>query len=282
MKKFASFLLGFSMLLGVAHAQTKQPISLLSSTGSTAGQAIVSTGPSSAPAWSTVTAGTLSPVAANTVIANATGSTASPTAKALPSCSTSASALLYTTSSGFSCNTAVNAAQLGGATFSAPGAIGGTTPAAGAFTTLNASGNDAILVQNTSGQSIPDSTVTVVTGWTSVFNRNGANFNTSTGVFTAPATGYYFINARIGYQSAASVVGGQYVAQIFANGSVVAAGLLTAETTQSVLRSVSVSALVSLTAGQTVTIRAFQNQGGARSLITANPEHNFLSINRIP
>lgn len=36
--------------------------------------------------------------------------------------------------------TGVNAAQLGGATFSAPGAIGGGTPGSGAFTTLDASG----------------------------------------------------------------------------------------------------------------------------------------------
>ncbi len=77
--------------------------------------------------------------AANTVVANVTGSSASPTAFAMPSCSTSSSALTYTTSTGFTCNAAVNAAQLGGATFAAPGPIGSTTPGTGAFTTLSAS-----------------------------------------------------------------------------------------------------------------------------------------------
>lgn len=81
--------------------------------------------------------GSLAPQTANTVVANVTAAAASPAAVALPSCSTSASALNYTSGTGFSCNTAVNAAQLGGATFAAPTAIGSTTPNTGAFTTLS-------------------------------------------------------------------------------------------------------------------------------------------------
>lgn len=53
---------------------------------------------------------------ANTVVANATGSSASPTAIAVPSCSTSSSALQWTSGSGFLCNS--NIANLGGSTFS--------------------------------------------------------------------------------------------------------------------------------------------------------------------
>ena len=80
-------------------------------------------------------------VATNTVLGNATSGTASPSALTVGSCSTSASALNWTTNTGFGCNTAVNAAQLGGATFAAPGAIGGTTPAAITGTNLNVTGN---------------------------------------------------------------------------------------------------------------------------------------------
>lgn len=43
--------------------------------------------------------------AANTVLANVTGSTAVPTAASLPSCGTASSALTYTLASGFGCNT---------------------------------------------------------------------------------------------------------------------------------------------------------------------------------
>jgi hypothetical protein len=67
---------------------------------------------------------------ANTLVVNATSGSAAPTAVAVPSCSTSASALNYTSSGGSSaltCNTAINAATLNGATFSAPGSIGNGT-----------------------------------------------------------------------------------------------------------------------------------------------------------
>lgn len=83
--------------------------------------------------------GSLATQATNTVLGNATNATAVPTALSVGGCSTSASALIWTTNTGFGCNTSVNAATLGGATFAAPGAIGGGTPGAGSFTTLGSS-----------------------------------------------------------------------------------------------------------------------------------------------
>lgn len=82
---------------------TLNPIQSLNPTGSTSGQAIVSTGASTAPAWSNVTAGALVAQAANTVVANVTASSASPTAVAMPSCNTSTSSLQYASGTGFSC-----------------------------------------------------------------------------------------------------------------------------------------------------------------------------------
>lgn len=75
------------LLSVVASATTLNPIQLLNPAGSTSGQAIVSTGASTAPAWA-----------------------------------------------------GVNAVTLNGATFASPGAIGSTTPGAGSFTSLSASG----------------------------------------------------------------------------------------------------------------------------------------------
>jgi hypothetical protein len=89
----------------LALAQTKTSIQLLNPAGSTAGQAVVSTGPTTAPAWTTVTAGGLTPIGANTVYGNFTGSSASPIANAVPSCSTANSALKYTSGTGLSCGT---------------------------------------------------------------------------------------------------------------------------------------------------------------------------------
>lgn len=86
-----------------------------------------------------VTLAKLATQATNTVLGNATAGTAVPTALAVGTCSTSGSALNWTTNTGFGCNTSINAATLGSATFAAPGAIGGGTPSTGAFTTVTAS-----------------------------------------------------------------------------------------------------------------------------------------------
>lgn len=65
--------------------------------------------------------------ATNTILGNATSGTANFTALPIGTCSTSASALIWTTNTGYGCNTSINAGTLGGATFAAPGVIGGTT-----------------------------------------------------------------------------------------------------------------------------------------------------------
>lgn len=139
MKRF--ILVACALLTTVAgFAATLAPIQMLNPAGSSAGQTILSTGASSAPAWGFVSATSLSPIAANRFIGNATSGTAAPTAFPMPSCSAATNALTYTTNTGFTCNTSINAATLNGATFASPGVIGGTTPGIGAFTNLSASG----------------------------------------------------------------------------------------------------------------------------------------------
>jgi hypothetical protein len=124
-------------------AATLTPVQSLNPVGSINGQVIASTGPTTAPSWATLSLATsnLAPIAANTVLANGTAVSARPVAFSMPSCSTTSFALIWTSGTGFTCNTAINAATLGGATFAAPGAIGSTTAASGAFTSLSASGS---------------------------------------------------------------------------------------------------------------------------------------------
>lgn len=123
---FGIVLAAFSLLV---HATTLNPIQLLNPAGSTSGQAIVSSGPSTVPAWGGIGVNGITAIAANTVLANATGSSASPTAFAMPSCATSASILQYTSNTGFTCSTTI---------WASPPAIGATTPSTGKFTTLQA------------------------------------------------------------------------------------------------------------------------------------------------
>jgi hypothetical protein len=109
-----------------------------------AGAPVLFNGAGGTPSSITLTNGTGLPLsghatqATNTIVGNATSGSAAPTALAIGTCSTAGSALKWTTNTGFGCNTAIDAATLGSATFAAPGAIGGGTPAAAAFTTLAA------------------------------------------------------------------------------------------------------------------------------------------------
>ena len=101
MKKLAALASLFAAF--AVSAATLTPVQLLNPSGSTAGQAIVSTGSSTAPGWANVTASSVTPIASNSVYGNFTGATASPVANAVPSCSTANSALKFTTSTGLSC-----------------------------------------------------------------------------------------------------------------------------------------------------------------------------------
>ena len=107
--------------------------------------------------------------AANTVVGNATASSASPTALAMTSCSTAASAVNWTTSTGFGCNTSVTAAAV---------PLSGITGLG-----LNVPTALAIAASTAGGPAIYGSVPTI------------ANFG-APGTITAPATTYY-----MGYQT---------------------------------------------------------------------------------
>ncbi len=77
-----------------------------------------------------ITLGNLAQIGANTVLGNATGSTANIAAQSMPSCSAASSALTWTTSSGFGCNT-ITASP----TFANPTATAGPTAINGSATT---------------------------------------------------------------------------------------------------------------------------------------------------
>jgi hypothetical protein len=195
---------------------------------------------------------------------------------------TAGSKTLGVLANNFFINNAANSTQIlsltntGDLTNSGALATGATTT-----TTLNASSNDALLYTNTSAQSIPNNTGTTVTGWTKTYDRVNANFNAATGVFTAPATAMYHVDVQLAYASAATVAGAQYSVTILNNGGVVDNGQYFAETATSLQRVVRASAIVSMVAGQTITIQTFQNSGGAIAL-SSTATTNSLSIVRIP
>lgn len=150
-----------------ANATTLVPVQLLNPVGSTSGQAIVSTGASSAPAWSNVSATSLASQAANTVVANTTGSVASPTAFAMPSCSSSSSALQYTSGTGFTCY--ANSASLSGAAFTGFTSVA-TANANATFQVTDTGTNGANLKLLGNGATTPSKTIRAVGGVLNVVN----------------------------------------------------------------------------------------------------------------
>ncbi|MFM0407504.1 glycine-rich domain-containing protein [Paraburkholderia dipogonis] len=139
--------------------------------------------------------------AANTVLANVTASSASPTAVALPSCSTANSALKYTSASGFSCGTTyaltsgtlaqfatTNSAQLAGIISDETGSgslVFGTSPT---INNLNATGTPTAPTATVGTNTTQIATTAFVQTATGAGRLINVQVFTSSGTYT-PTTG---------------------------------------------------------------------------------------------
>ncbi|WP_199203061.1 hypothetical protein [Paraburkholderia madseniana] len=217
----------FALLLSIgALGTTLNPIQLLNPTGSTSGQAVVSTGSSTPPAWANVAAAALASQAANSVVANVTGSAASPTAFAMPSCSATGNALNYTSGTGWTCATGY--ALLASPTFTgtpaAPTATFGTNTTQIATTAFvqaaigsAAQGKPYFQAYRSTNQILTANTIAKIQFDTKNFD-SGTYYDNSTNYrFTPLIAGKYEVHVVISFVQGTS---GAYIAAIYKNGSI--------------------------------------------------------------
>lgn len=185
-----------------ALASTTVPVQLLNPTGSSSGQAIVSTGSSSAPVWGGVGLNGIAAIGANTLIGNATGSSATPTAVSVSGCNGAAQALQWTNGTGFGCNSNIATA----------GANANITSLTGLTTPLG-TGAGGLGANNSSANGVPvfssgTATVTATTG-------TGSPVLATSPTITTPA----IAGPTNGAAAAAGNVGEVICAQVTSGGS---------------------------------------------------------------
>lgn len=141
-----------------------------------------------------------------------------------------------------------------------------------------AAGGPLVRATNTSGQSIPATTSTTVTGWTSVTNQ-GAAFVPSTGIFTAPVAGFYSMDFGSQFVAGTTILNGAYRASLFQNASIVKTREVTAQVAAiSAVFSPSLSSAgIQMAAGDTMAFQTYQGTAGSLAL-SANAPDNDLSI----
>lgn len=147
-------------------------------------------------------------------------------------------------------------------------------------TAMAASETIACRYNQTSGQSIPNATATTL-----LFNVKGEDthgaFNTSTGLFTAPAAGLYEISSSC-LTSGEAWTAGQYLElRIRKNTTEINTVFSSIPANATVNRGPGkVSAIVSLVAGDTLGVQLTHNRGSATTLSTYGP-YNYINIKRL-
>jgi hypothetical protein len=139
------------------------------------------------------------------------------------------------------------------------------------------------MAATTSTTSMPSATYTTVIFSNRAFDSHSA-YSTSNGVFTAPVSGKYQVNASITIPNAtpqsANCGFGVY---INVNGTRTQGAIKATPNTQGMTYSAQVSGIVNVLAGQTISIQGWQNlSAGSLSLSSAlDPSENNLSIVRV-
>ena len=137
-------------------------------------------------------------------------------------------------------------------------------------------GTTLVQAQNTSGQSIANNTTPTITNWTNLYTQSDAEWNATTGVFTATKSGTYLVSSNLTYAAKTAAQTANTVrVLIFKNSSSIAASVMAAINTTTVVKGTgTATAILNLVVGDTITIRTFHDLGSAALLNTTDGWNN--------
>jgi hypothetical protein len=274
--------LALALCAAFAGAATLAPVQLLNPTGSAAGQAIISAGASSAPAWGVVgvAGGGTGSAAGGVGLDNLYGFSGASTGYVgrVSSGVYSLTSVIPINSGGTNATTASAAlTNLGAAPVASPTFTGTVTAPV-----LKATGSAKVIAVNTAGGSVANNTTVTVTGWTAQLNQ-GSAFVPSTGVFTAPTAAQYLVNAQFQFATSTFPSGGIINAQIWRNGAIIyqSAVVFPSAAASQPYYTHPINAVVNCAAGDTITVVLAQTSGAALTL-TTTAASNYLMITQLP
>lgn len=141
---------------------------------------------------------------------------------------------------------------------------------------LEISGASRVAAYRSTAQSIPNATWTTVIFTAEEFD-NLSEYNTSTGVFTANAAGYYLVSARVLSTSRTWAIGEEWICSIYKNSSYEVHGTRWhAHAAHSDYADSQVAAVVYLAASDTIAIRVRHTQGAA---INTHADADYMRLN---
>lgn len=157
-------------------------------------------------------------------------------------------------------------------------AIASAVDAAASAATLSNVANSRVFAKLSSPQSVSSATVTTVIFDDELFDGLGEYDNT-TGIFTAAASGYYAVSANIRTSGATYVAGKSFVASIYVDGAISIPGStdVTEATTTRILSSSVSAACVYVAGGGTIDVRVFANT----SVYVDGFGYSTMSIKRV-
>lgn len=134
------------------------------------------------------------------------------------------------------------------------------------------------------GQSIPNATVTTVEYDTEVYDQLG-EYNPATFTFTAKAAGVYLVCAGVRFEATGAFTGEERAALMVYGGTTLYSYLdrqdqLDVATSTTGVVMLNGTDTIHVSAGGTITVRVYQNSGGALAL-AAGEEYNRLAIHRL-